>query len=164
MAAYDLLYGWCGHGTAVGRLPWMREAFRYRGTRLVEDAVEPRWWRTNVDFEAVGCRWDSAALVNLLDHAAAPRQVTVRVDTAKLGLRVGAPLNAELRLMTDTASELKPDPADPAKQVRLWANPQALTVSQLFAGQPCPATLELTVPTRPLLLSTVVLTAGTEGK
>ena len=164
MAAYDLLYGWCGHGTAVGRLPWMREAFRYRGSRLVEDAVEPRWWRSDVNFEALGFRLGPAAVVNVLDHETAPRQVTVRVDTAKLGLPQGGPVSAELRLMADPASELRPDPADPAKQVRVWANQEAVTASQLFAGQPCPAVLELTVPTRPLLLSTVVLTSTPEGK
>jgi hypothetical protein len=164
MAAYDLLYGWCGHGTTVERLPWMREAFRYRGSRLVEDAVEPRWWRTNVDFEALGFRLGTAAVVSVLDHAPEAREVTVRVDTAKLGLPPGLPLAAELRLMAAPSSELKPDPADPAKQVRVWANQQAATASPLFAGRPCPGVLELTVPTRPLLLTTVVLTTGTEGK
>ncbi len=164
MAAYDLLYGWCGHGTTVERLPWMREAFRYRGSRLVEDAVEPRWWRSNVDFEALGFRLGGTAVVNVLDHAAAARQVTVRVDTAKLGLRLGAPVSAELRLMTDPGSALKPDPADPAKQVRVWANQQATTTSPLVVAQPCPAILELTVPTRPLLLTTIVLSSGAEGK
>ena len=158
LAAYTLLYGWCGHGIDVGRLPWMREAHARRGIRLVEDAVEPRWWRSDVDFEALGFRQGAQALVNVLDHGTAAREVTVRVDTSRLGLREGAPINAELRLMNDTASDLQPDPADAKKQVRVWRNKEAVTVRPLFAGKACPKILELTVPTRPMLLTTVVLT------
>jgi hypothetical protein len=163
LASYALLYGWAGSLWEVGRLPWMREALRYRGMALVEDAVEPRWWRSDSDFEALGFRLGEGAVVNVLDHATAPREVTVRVDTAKLGLREGEALNAELRLMTDPVSDLKPDPADPAKQVRVWRNQEAATSSQLFSGRPCPKVLELTVPTRPMLVTTVVLSQPAGG-
>ena len=164
LATYTLLYGWCGHGTDLGRLPWMREAHARRGMRLVEDAVEPRWWRSDTDFEALGFRQGTQAMVSVLDHATSAREVTLRVDTRRLGLRAGAPITAELRLMNDTASDLQPDPADAKKQVRVWRNKEAVSVKPLFAAKPCPQVLELTVPTRPMLLTTVVLTQPAGGK
>jgi hypothetical protein len=163
MAAYDLLYGWCGSLSEVGRLPWMREALNYRDLRLVEDAVEPRWWRTDVNFEALGFRHGTQAVVSVLDHDPAPRTVTIHIDTAKLGLVAGRPITAELALMNDTASELKPDPADPKRQVRVWRNTEAVTRSQLFAARPCPRILDLTLPTRPMLLTTVSLSQPEGG-
>ena len=65
--------------------------------------------------------------------------------------------------MNDTASDLKPDPADPKKQVRVWTNTTAATVSELFANRPCPKTLDLTLATRPMLTTIVVLTQDPEA-
>jgi hypothetical protein len=141
----------------------MREALNYRDLRLVEDAVEPRWWRTDVNFEALGFRHGTQAVVSVLDHDPAPRTVTIHIDTAKLGLVAGRPITAELALMNDTASELKPDPADPKRQVRVWRNTEAVTRSQLFAARPCPRILDLTLPTRPMLLTTVSLSQPEGG-
>ena len=163
LSAYAIMYGWMGNLTEVGRLPWMREAFRYRGSRMVEEAVEPRWWRGDVPFEACGFRQGDRAVVNVLSHLPQPGTVTLKVDTAKLGLTEGRPLEAQLRLMNDTASELRPDPADAGKQVRVYRNSGAATVSQLLIGKPCPTVLELTVPTRPMLLTTVVLAQTPEA-
>ena len=163
LAAYVLMYGWCGHGTAVGRLPWMKAAFGYRGMRLVPEAVEPRWWRGDVEFEAYGFRHRNRAVVNVLDHHSAAREVVVSADTTALGLRAGEPLFADLVLMNDTVSGLKPDPNDASKRLRVWKSGQAVTRRALFAGRPCPKTLELTVPTRPVLLTTVVLSHTREN-
>lgn len=163
LAAYDMLYGWMGHLCEVGRIPWMREAFRTRGSRLVEDAVGPRWWRTDAGFEAYGLRHGTCALVGVLDHATQPRTVTLRVDTGKLGLTEGKPLGAQLRLMNDTASDLRPDPADPKKQVRVYSSTHAATVNELFSNRRCPGALELTLPTRPMLTTMVVLSHDPEA-
>ena len=163
LTAYALAYGWCGHLWDVGRLPWMREALAYRGMNLVEDAVEPRWWRSRVEFEAYGFRHGDRGVVNILDHAAGPRQVTVKVDTAKLGLRQGEPLTATLVCMNDTASELQPDPAEASRTVRVWRNVEAVTRSDLFESRPCPPVLELSLPTRPMLLTTVLLAHQNKG-
>jgi hypothetical protein len=157
LAAYTIMYGWMGHLTEVGRIPWMREAFRYRGSQIVEDAVEPRWWRSEVSLEACGFRQGQRAMVNVLSHSSQPGTVTVKVDTGRLGLTEGRPLHAQLRLMNDTANDVRPSPADPQKQVRVYQNTAAVTVSELLPGKPCPKVLELTVLTRPMLLTTVAL-------
>ena len=155
-AVYTALYGWCGNFYEPGRVPWMREARRYRGMRLVPEAVEPRWWRSDVGFEAYGFRLGEQAVVQVLSHEAEARDITVQVDTAKLGLQPGEPVVATLSLLNDPSSDLQPDPAG-GKPTRVWRNTEAAVRSELFAPRPCPPTLELTVPARPMLLSTVVL-------
>jgi len=164
ISAYTMLYGWAGSLSQVGRLPWMREARRYRGTRLVPEAVEPRWWRGSETFEAYGFQHGDSAVVNLLDHGTEARQVRLTIGPAALGLHPGRPLSAELRLMNDTASEEKPDPANPANTVRVYRNTTAVTVSELFPARPCPVILDLTLPTRPMLVTTVVLSHPPEAR
>jgi len=155
-AVYTVLYGWCGNFYEPSRVPWMREALRYRGMQLVADAVTPQWWRGDANFEAYGFRLGQQAVVQVLSHEAAPRDIALQVDTAKLGLQPGQPVAATLSLLTDPSSEVQPAAAG-GKPTRVWKNTEAATRSELFPARPCPPTLELTVPTRPMLLSTVVL-------
>ena len=124
--------------------------------KIVPDAVEPRWWQNGENFEAYGFIKKNRAIINVLDHAPNARSVKVDVDTSKLGLNPGRPIFATLLLMNDPVS-LQPDTADPNKTVRVFSNDEAFTRKLLLSGIKCPALLKLDLPTRPGLLTSVIL-------
>lgn len=163
IAMYTIMYGWAGNLPDIGRAPWMLAALEYRGMRLIPDAVEPRWWRTGGDREVYGFIKDDTAIINLLDHAENPRTVKVEIDTAKLNLEAGRPLYATLRLFNDTASSLQEDPGNPGQQIRVWENTEAYVDSVLIEGQACPKILELELSTRPILVTSVILSHNRES-
>ncbi len=186
MSAYDIIYGWCGHQPDVGRVPWMKAAWEFRGVELVPDAVKPRWWRQPVDFEAYGLRKDKLGVVHVFSHMSEPGEVEVSVDAAKLGLEPGKPLYGWMLKMNDPRPVEDVDPRNPGPGFQVVANliptygfgmpvapDQQLTEEQkqtirihhsraasssiLLNGMVCPKQLMLRLPTRPVLLTTVVL-------
>lgn len=163
LSAYNVMYGWCGNLSEMGRLPWMKYAMNYRDTLLVEDAVEPRWWRTNVDYEAYGFTKKDRGIVHILSHENNPCDITVTVNIAKLGLDESRPLSATLFTMTDPTSEEKDDPNNPGKKIRVWKNTSAFQQKELFRDRPASKVLKLTIPTTPNLVSTVVLYQAKEA-
>jgi len=165
----------------------MMAAWELRGIQIVEDAVEPRWWRSGGNVEAYGFRKGELGVVNILNHATEFEKVKVRVDTKKLGLHIGEPLFAWFFEMNDPRIVKDVDVENPGEGLQvyvLWneggysreqpVSPgQVLTPEQkktrkvfrsravspgiLFTGKLCPGQLDIKVPTSPGLLTTVVL-------
>ncbi len=140
IAAYTLMYGWCGNLGFIFRLPWMKAAWELRGMEIVEDAVTPRWWRKDVNFEAYGFRKGEIGIVNVLSHVTkpasveagrwgfrvigeetAPRKVELTVDTAKLGLEPGKPLYGWVLKMNDPRPVEDVNPRNPGPGLQVYA-------------------------------------------
>jgi hypothetical protein len=174
LASYTMLHGWLGNMFRVERLPWMLASHEFHFMRIVPDAVSPQWWKDRaVDFEAYGYVKDreygyissQVAIVNVLDHGAADeRTVRVRVDTRKLGLEPGRPLHAVLRRMTDasptpppTELDLNPPRRSGHRYKGTYRHDVGYEDEPLFAGRECPGVLELEIPVRRMLVSSVIL-------
>lgn len=157
IASYTVFYGWLGHFFYEQRYPWMEYAMHYRRMAVVENAVEPCWWRNpGQDFEALGFTKEGIGIVHVLDHGAATtRTITVSVDTAKLGLIPGEPLYGRLRQMTNAVPELEGEGTNPAGT---YANTTAFTEEPFGEWENCPAILNLEIPVDRMHVSTVLLT------
>lgn len=155
-ASYTVFYGWLGNFWYVERYPWMEYAMHYREMAVVEDAVEPRWWRNpEQDFEAVGFTKEGIGIVNVMDHKEAEsRTVKVTVDTKKLGLTPGQPLYGTLRLMTNAVPELSGEGRNPKGT---YKNKIAYTEKPFQDWKACPEKLELEIPVNRAHVSTVLL-------
>jgi|GEM_PF-1824990 len=152
MSAYVFMYGWCGHGSDIHRLPWMRAAMDFRGIRLIDDAVDPKWYKTGGNLEAYGFRKGPFGIVNLMDHEGKARKPKITIDTAKLGVK--GKIYAWTLLMNAPYEE-SPDPADSTKKVLKWET-VACKPDVLFWGKNIPAKLKLDMQTRPKLTSSVI--------
>lgn len=149
LSTYDVMYGWIGHLFYVERMPWMHAGWEYQGMRLVEDAVEPRWYRSDVSFEANAFRKGNTAILNMINHDTKPQNITVTLDMSKLGFKKGTPIYAWVMRMNDTPV------VDGSGKITARSD-KAMTPSILFWGKPCEEKMKITLPTDPIRLYSIV--------
>jgi len=142
--AYTLAYGWCPMGQEINKIPFAVASWEFRGSKLVEDVVEPRWWRTGDNFEAYGLQKGKSGLITIISHYGGEEEVKITVNPAKLDLEIGKPFWAYLLKMNDPRSISKKE--------------GAFTTQKLLDGDKLPETLEITILTEPTLLQVIVLT------
>jgi len=183
LAAYDIMYGWCGNLWVLQRLPWMQASWELRYIKMVEKAVSPKWWRTKDEVEAYGFTKGRLGIVNAIGHDPKMTRAKLTVDTGRLGLQNGKPVYAYIFEMNDPRPIKDANVENPGEGYaayvltdfwRLVTPNLQLTDEQkskravfhtrsekpgiLFENIKCPKILTLNIPVRLGLTTSVVLT------